>query len=36
MPESEGEYRYCTHYYVTKEDVVKAARVTGEYCDRIR
>ncbi|MEN6562931.1 MAG: GntG family PLP-dependent aldolase [Christensenella sp.] len=36
MPQSEGEYRYCTHYYVSAEDAVKAARVTGEYCDRIR
>lgn len=36
MPESEGEYRYCTHYYVTSEDVIKAARVTREYCNRVR
>lgn len=36
MPESEGEYRFCTHFYVTKEDAIKAARVTGAYCDLIR
>ncbi|MDD4312550.1 MAG: GntG family PLP-dependent aldolase, partial [Eubacteriales bacterium] len=36
MPESEGEYRYCTHYYVSTEDVVQAARITKAYCDSIR
>lgn len=36
MPESEGEYRYCTHYGVTADDVYEAARVTRGYCETLR
>lgn len=35
MPESEGEYRYCTHYYVSADDVLTAADVTRAYCDTL-
>jgi len=35
LPESEGEYRYCTHYYVTEEDVMTAARATRAYCESL-
>lgn len=33
---TEGEYRYCTHYYVSEEDVITAAKATADYCDLIR
>lgn len=35
MPESEGEYRYCTHHGITKNDVLYAASVTKAYCDTL-
>lgn len=36
LGESEGEYRYCTHNYVTENDVIRLAEATAEYCDTIR
>lgn len=36
MPESEGEYRFVTHYYVTPQDVIAAAEATKAYVAQLK
>ncbi len=32
LPEDEGAYRFCTHYGITREDVIKVVEATSQYC----